>query len=58
MHCTCVIDNMAGNGYLSSDLECVGLKHSGYLRTVFVLSRDFSEMSSEEKAVNFSVSGV
>lgn len=57
VHCTCVIDNAAGNGYLSSDLECVGPKHNGYLRTVFVLSRDFSEMSSEEKAVNVSVSG-
>ena len=53
MHCTCVIDNAAGNGYLSSDLECVDLKHSGYLGTAFVLSLDFLEMSGEEKPVLF-----
>lgn len=57
-HCTCVIDKEAGNGYLSSDLECVGPKHNGYLRTVFVPSRDFSKTSSEGKAVHFSVSAV
>lgn len=54
VHCTCVIDNTAGNGYLLSDLECVGLKHNHYLRSAFVLPWDFLKMSKEEKAVNFS----
>lgn len=55
MRCNWVIDRAAGNGHLSSDLECVGLKHNGYLRTGFILCRDFSNTSSEEKAVHSSV---
>lgn len=55
MRCTWVIDRVAGNGHLSSDLECVGLKHNGYLRAGFVLCRDLSDTSSEEKAVHFGV---
>lgn len=51
-----MIDNAAGNGYLSSDLECPGLKHNGYF--VFVLCGDLSELSGEEKAARCSVSGV
>lgn len=44
----CVIDNTAANGYLSSDLECVGLKYNDYLCSVCLVLR-LSKMSNEEK---------
>lgn len=56
MRCAGVIDTTTA--YLSSDLECAGPKHGGYLHAAFVSSQDFPEMSSAQKVVHFSVTAV